>query len=113
MTRTYWARSGVIHTHGRIMTDADAGALLEVYLDEAIAAYVAREFDAWAEAAGLAIELNRAIWGARRHRVTGSRPGVALMHLDGNPHNNSLENLRAVRVQRSSRSSKSTGEGEQ
>lgn len=80
------------------MTDDDAGALLELYLDEAIAAYMADDFDAWAEAAKLAIEVNAAIRGARRHRVTGSRAGVALDHIDGNPLNNDPANLRAVQI---------------
>lgn len=67
----YWSARGEVHTRARIMTEAEAEALVDLYFTEATAAHVAGDGDVWAVAARLGLELNAALRSAQRYRLAG------------------------------------------
>lgn len=95
---TYWAENGEIHMAGRVISQQDALALFRTYVDEVMAAIRAEDPDAAYRAFTLGIELHAASIGAARQAVGLPMAGKALHHLDGDPLNNDLSNLRVVDI---------------
>jgi hypothetical protein len=96
---TYWAAGPDIHTHGRILTLEDASALWDLYADECTAALVAKDFESAMQAYTLLMQLELAAKAATRHRAgLRSGDGKAIHHLDGDPLNNSPQNLSIVDI---------------
>jgi hypothetical protein len=94
---TYWTdANGLIHTRGYTLTMADAGALVDLYADEAWAAINSEDIDGWIAAMKLKIELDAVMRRALAKRIDRRSRGYAVHHIDGDVFNNELSNLRIV-----------------